>query len=245
MVLLYILKIVASFKICTSNEHHKKSFSLYYYDLARSLFVTLAFTGILSTGWFGIPLAPHYFTDIPIDNLDIVFTILSALGSIWGIMAYREFTRTRDNVLLARSLCKKIDPNIGDRYYSTFNRKTKKSERGYVPLGPTDFWDRQTVVPDWLDKGKYWHILLRLQIKDKEIINVSIDLSAIINFNPLSADKSRTVNEINAIIIAIRYGNFFVMDFIKIDASCAYLVGKVGESESKYFELASVFIILF
>jgi hypothetical protein len=168
MKLFYHFTIITPFH--NSSGNYKKSFSLYYYDLVRSLFVTLAFTGILSTGWFGIPLAPRYFTDTPIDNLDIIFTILSALGSIWGIMAYREFTRTRDNVLLARDLCKKIDPNIGDHNYSTFNHKTKKYEQGYVPLGPTDFWDRETIVPDWLDKGKYWHILLRLQIKDKEII---------------------------------------------------------------------------
>lgn len=166
----YLYKIITPFPTHNSSGNYKKSFSLYYYDLIRSLFVTLALTGILSTGWFGIPLAPRYFTDTPIDNLDIIFTILSALGSIWGVMAYREFTRTRDNVLLARDLCKKIDPNIGDHNYSTFNHKTKKYEQGYIPLGPTDFWDRETVVPDWLDKGKYWHILLRLKIKDKEIV---------------------------------------------------------------------------
>jgi hypothetical protein len=166
----YLFKIITPFLTHNSSGNYKKSFSLYYYDLIRSLFVTLALTGILSTGWFGIPLAPRYFTDTPIDNLDIIFTILSALGSIWGVMAYREFTRTRDNVLLARDLCKKIDPNIGDHNYSTFNHKTKKYEQGYIPLGPTDFWDRETVAPDWLDKGKYWHILLRLKIKDKEII---------------------------------------------------------------------------
>ena len=166
----YLFKIITPFLTHNSSGNYKKSFSLYYYDLIRSLFVTLALTGILSTGWFGIPLAPRYFTDTPIDNLDITFTILSALGSIWGVMAYREFTRTRDNVLLARDLCKKIDPNIGDHNYSTFNHKTKKYEQGYIPLGPTDFWDRETVAPDWLDKGKYWHILLRLKIKDKEII---------------------------------------------------------------------------
>jgi tRNA G46 methylase TrmB len=170
MKLFYFFKIITPFQTHNSSGNYKKSFSLYYYDLVRSLFVTLTLTGILSTGWFGIPLAPRYFTDTPIDNLDIIFTILSALGSIWGIMAYREFTRTRDNVLLARDLCKKIDPNIGDHNYSTFNHKTKKYEQGYVPLGPTDFWDRETIVPDWLDKGKYWHILLRLQIKEKEII---------------------------------------------------------------------------
>ncbi|HYZ96857.1 MAG TPA: HD domain-containing protein [Nitrososphaeraceae archaeon] len=166
----YLFKIITPFLTHNSSGNYKKSFSLYYYDLIRSLFVTLALTGILSTGWFGIPLAPRYFTDTPIDNLDIILAILSALGSIWGVMAYREFTRTRDNVLLARDLCKKIDPNIGDHNYSTFNHKTKKYEQGYIPLGPTDFWDRETVAPDWLDKGKYWHILLRLKIKDKEII---------------------------------------------------------------------------
>ena len=169
MKLLYF-KIITLFTISNQLGNYKKSFSLYYYDLVRTLFVTLAFTGILSTGWFGIPLAPRYFTDVPINNLDIIFAIFSSLGSIWGIMAYREFTKTRDNILLVRDLCKKIDPLIGDYEYSTFNPITKKNELGYFPIGPTDFWDRETVVPEWLDKGKYWHIMLRLQIKNKEIL---------------------------------------------------------------------------
>ncbi|MDW3605310.1 MAG: HD domain-containing protein, partial [Nitrososphaeraceae archaeon] len=169
MKLLYF-KIITLFTTSNQLGTYKKSFSLYYYDLVRTLFVTLAFTGILSTGWFGIPLAPRYFTDVPINNLDIIFAIFSSLGSIWGIMAYREFTKTRDNILLVRDLCKKIDPHIGDYEYSTFNPITKKNELGYFPIGPTDFWDRETVVPEWLDKGKYWHIMLRLQIKNKEIL---------------------------------------------------------------------------
>lgn len=169
MKLLYF-KIITLFTTSNQLGNYKKSFSLYYYDLVRTLFVTLAFTGILSTGWFGIPLAPRYFTDVPINNLDIIFAIFSSLGSIWGIMAYREFTKTRDNILLVRDLCKKIDPLIGDYDYSTFNPITKKNELGYFPVGPTDFWDRETVVPEWLDKGKYWHIMLRLQIKNKEIL---------------------------------------------------------------------------
>jgi hypothetical protein len=169
MKLLYF-KIITLFMPSNQLGNYKKSFSLYYYDLVRTLFVTLAFTGILSTGWFGIPLAPRYFTDVPINNLDILFAIFSFLGSIWGIMAYREFTKTRDNVLLVRDLCKKMDPLIGDYEYSTFNPITKKYESGYFPIGPTEFWDRETVVPEWLDKGKYWHIMLRLQIKNKEII---------------------------------------------------------------------------
>ena len=170
MRLFCLFKIITPFMTYNPVGNYKKSFSLYYYDLVRSLFVTLAFTGILSTGWFGIPLAPRYFTDTPINNLDVIFAIFSSLGSIWGLMAYREFTKTRDNVLLVRELCKKVDPLIGDYDYSTFNPTTKKYEPGYVPLGPTDFWDKETVVPEWLDKGKYWHIMLRLQIKNKDII---------------------------------------------------------------------------
>lgn len=170
MKLSYFFNIIPPFTTSNQIDVYKKSFSLYYYDLVRSLFITLAFTGILSTGWFGIPLAPHYFTDTPINNLDVFFVLFSSLGSIWGMMAYREFTKTRDNILLVRDLCKKLDPVIGEYDYSTFNPITKKYEQGFVPLGPTDFWDRETVVPDWLDKGKYWHIMLRLRIKDKDII---------------------------------------------------------------------------
>ncbi len=49
-------------------------------------------------------------------------------------------------------------------------RKPSSTETGYLPLGPIDFWDKETKAPSWLDKGKYWHILLGLQSKDREII---------------------------------------------------------------------------
>src|SRR5918911_2891517 len=75
-----------------------KSFSLFYNDLARWLFITMAFTGILSTGWFGIPLAPRYFLNGEIDLISGLFALLSALGTIWGIMAYVEFTRSANLV---------------------------------------------------------------------------------------------------------------------------------------------------
>ena len=71
-----------------------KSFSLYYNDLARWLFITLTFTGLLSTGWFGIPLAPRYFLYNEIDIVAGLFSLFSALGAIWGVMAYREFMAT-------------------------------------------------------------------------------------------------------------------------------------------------------
>ena len=132
---------------------HSKSFSLFYNDLARWLFITLAFTGILSTGWFGIPLVPSYFLRNEIDILSSIFTLFSALGTIWGVMAYREFTLSAKLINNARDLARKLDPMIGDYQYRSYNPETKDYEIGYVPMGPIDFWDRETQVPDWLDRG--------------------------------------------------------------------------------------------
>ena len=147
-----------------------KSFSLYYNDLARWLFITLTFTGILSTGWFGIPLAPRYFLYNEIDIIAGLFSLFSALGTIWGVMAYREFSRSADIIKATRELARKLDPMIGDYEYRSYNPETREYENGYVPLGPVDFWDKETQVPNWLDKGKYWNILLGLQTGNKEIM---------------------------------------------------------------------------
>jgi tRNA G46 methylase TrmB len=147
-----------------------KSFSLYYNDLARWLFIILTFTGLLSTGWFGIPLVPKYFLYNKIDIIAGLFTLFSALGTIWGVMAYREFSRAADIINSARDLARKLDPMICDYEYRSYNPETKEYENGYVPLGPIDFWDKETQVPNWLDKGKYWNILLGLQTGNKEIM---------------------------------------------------------------------------
>ena len=164
-------------ELCHCQDHvspkvlqHAKSFSLFYNDLARWLFITLAFTGILSTGWFGIPLVPSYFLHNEIDILSSLFTLFSALGTIWGVMAYREFTFSANLINDARDLARKLDPMIGEYQYRSYNPETKDYEKGYVPMGPIDFWDRETQVPDWLDKGKYWHILLGLQTSHREIV---------------------------------------------------------------------------
>jgi hypothetical protein len=149
---------------------NSKSFSLYYNDLARWLFIILTFTGLLSTGWFGIPLVPKYFLYNKIDIIAGLFTLFSALGTIWGVMAYREFSRAADVINSARDLARKLDPMIGDYEYRSYNPETKEYENGYVPLGPIDFWDKETQVPNWLDKGKYWNILLGLQTGNKEIM---------------------------------------------------------------------------
>ncbi|MGD1837313.1 MAG: hypothetical protein ACPKPY_04560 [Nitrososphaeraceae archaeon] len=139
-------------------------------DLSRWLFLTLAFVSILSTGWFGIPLAPHYFTDQDIDPISIIFVISSILGCIWGLMAYREFTKSKNYVTTAKLLCKKMDPLIGQYNYKSFNPTTKKYEKGFVPLSPVDFWDPETPSPKWLDKGKYWYVLLCLKYNNKNIL---------------------------------------------------------------------------
>jgi len=147
-----------------------RSFSLLYNDLARWLFITLAFTGILATGWFGIPLVPLYFLHNEIDPVFALVTSISALGTVWGAMAYREFTISATLIIDTRNLARKLNPMIGDYQYLSYNPETRDYEKGYVPIGPIDFWDRETQVPDWLDKGKYWNILLGLQVPNKEII---------------------------------------------------------------------------
>ncbi len=58
--------------------------SMQYHNLARYLFITLAFAGLLSTGWFGIPLIPQYLIYYEVDILAGIFTLFSFLGTIWA-----------------------------------------------------------------------------------------------------------------------------------------------------------------
>jgi hypothetical protein len=58
---------------------------------------------------------------------------------------------------------------MGEYEYKSYNPVTKEYENGFVPAGPVDFWDKETTVPPWMDKGKYWHILLSLQSPGREI----------------------------------------------------------------------------
>jgi hypothetical protein len=133
------------------------------------LFITLAFAGLLSTGWFGIPLIPHYLIGNQLNILAGIFTLFSALGTIWGVMAYREFTKSIQVVMDARDAARRLDPMIGEYEYRSYNPVTKDYEWGFVPAGPIDFWDKEMQVPAWMDKGKYWHILLSLQAGSREV----------------------------------------------------------------------------
>ena len=144
-------------------------FSLHYHDIARWLFIVLLFSGLLSTGWFGIPLLPRYFVGAQVDIVGGLFALFSGLGTIWGVMAYREFTMSSATVVEARLAARRLDPMAGDYEYKSYNPITKEYENGFVPSGPVDFWDKETTVPPWMDKGKYWHILLSLQNPSREI----------------------------------------------------------------------------
>jgi hypothetical protein len=131
--------------------------------------VTLAFAGLLSTGWFGIPLIPQYLLHNEVNIMAGIFTLFSSLGTIWGVMAYQEFTKSVDAVMEARMAARKLDPMIGEYEYRSYNPVTKDYDSGFVPSGPIDFWDKETKVPAWMDKGKYWHILLSLKAGNREI----------------------------------------------------------------------------
>jgi hypothetical protein len=154
---------------CMHSSDDCLSFSIHYHNLARYLFITLAFTGLLSTGWFGIPLIPQYLIYNEVNMLAGIFTLLSFLGTIWGVMAYREFTNSIETVIEARLAARKLDPMVGEYEYKSYNPVTKDYEPGFFPSGPVDFWDKETQVPSWMDKGKYWHILLSLKGGSREI----------------------------------------------------------------------------
>lgn len=124
----------------------------------------------MSTGWFGIPLLPKYFVEPDTDIVAGLFTLFSALGTIWGVMAYREFTRSASFIVEARLAARRLDPMAGEYEYKSYNPVTKEYDEGFVPSGPVDFWDKETHVPPWMDKGKYWHILLSLQHPGREIL---------------------------------------------------------------------------
>lgn len=128
---------------------------------------------MISTGIFAIPLVSDFFSDKEFDwNRDwtnVLFTITSALGCIWGLMAHSQFDITIKLIRNTGHLCRKLDPFIGEYDYKTFNPETNQLEDGYAYHSFVDFWDRENDVPHWLDKGKYWKILLELRKINKNV----------------------------------------------------------------------------
>jgi tRNA G46 methylase TrmB len=148
----------------------QKSFSLFYNDIARWFFLFLFFAGVFSSFVFGVEFALNYAIHEKFDLFYFVFTILASLGTIWGVMAHREFTRSSERVNDTRILARQINPRIGKYEYKSYNPETHEFEDGYVPFGPIDFWDPATYAPEWVDKGKYWHVLLGLQVHNKDLV---------------------------------------------------------------------------
>lgn len=148
----------------------EKSFSLFYNDVARWFFLFLFFAGIFSCYVFGIQLFLNYIIHNKFDLIYFSFTILSGLGTIWGLMAHREFTKSLYRVIDTRIIAFRINPRIGKYEYKSYNPDMHEFEDGYVPFGPIDFWDPATYAPEWMDKGKYWHVFLGLQVPNKELI---------------------------------------------------------------------------
>ena len=152
------------------NYSERKSFSLFYNDVARWFFLFLFFGAMFSSYLFGIQLALNYAIHDKFDFVYFLLTLFSGLGTVWGIMAHREFTKSSDKVKNTQTLAYRINHHIGKYEYKSYNPETHEFEDGYIPFGPIDFWDPATYAPDWVDKGKYWHVLLGLQVPNKELI---------------------------------------------------------------------------
>ncbi len=150
-------------------------YSIYYNDLLRKFFFLLIFVGMLLVGIIGIPMLPQFFISEKVDYLSLILTLYFSLVCIWALMAYREFTRSNEKIFAAHNIAKKLHPLIGDYSYQSYNPDTRKFESGFIPLGPLDFWDTENIVPSWLDKGKYWHVLLGFQDLDKDIVLQILD----------------------------------------------------------------------
>lgn len=128
---------------------------------------------MITTGIFAIPLVSDFILDKEFDWnrnwTNVLFTITSALGCIWGLMAHSQFDITTKLIRNTWHLCRKLDPFIGEYDYATLNPETNQLEDVYAYHSLVDFWDRENEVPHWLDKGKYWKILLELRKINKNV----------------------------------------------------------------------------
>jgi len=104
------------------NYSDRKSFSLFYNDIARWFFLFLFFGAMFSSYLFGIQLALNYAIHDKFDFVYFLLTLFSGLGTVWGIMAHREFTKSSDNVNNTRTLAYQINSQIGKYEYKSYNR---------------------------------------------------------------------------------------------------------------------------
>jgi len=188
----------------------QKSFSLFYNDIARWFFLFLFIAGMFSCYVFGVQLSLNYAIHNKFDLFYFSFTILSGLGTIWGLMAHREFSKSSYRVNNTRILACQVNPRIGKYEYKSYNPETHEFEEGYIPFGPIDFWDPATYAPEWIDKGKYWHVLLGLQVPNRELILQVVKDSDLLNTrnqNVATTEKEtlRLPGSTNGSIKRVRY----------------------------------------
>lgn len=154
-------------------KYKKRTFNLSHYDYAGYFFLALSFTSMISTGIFAIPLFLDLFLNEKVDWTkdwtNLLFSITSALGCIWGLMAHTQFDFSTKLIRNTWHTCRRLDPLIGEYDYKTLNPETNQLEEGYAYNHLVDFWDRENEVPYWLDKGKYWKMLLELQKINRNI----------------------------------------------------------------------------
>jgi tRNA G46 methylase TrmB len=158
------------------------TFSLLYYNYARVFFITLSFVSMLAAGFFGIPMAEDFFSKKEVEMAHLFYSIFSFLGCIWGLMAFNQFDKSIKLIRLTWSYCRKLDPMIGEYDWKTFNPETKQWEDGYTHYDIVDFWDSENEVPHWLDKGKYWKILIEMQKISKNVV-IQVTKDANLPFN--------------------------------------------------------------
>jgi hypothetical protein len=174
----------------------KWTISLLHYVYAKGFFIALSFISMITTGFFGIPLISNFFLNKDIDLTQLISTIFSLLGWIWGFMAYNQFDKFTKLVKDTWSSSHKLDPMIGEYDYKTFNPETKHWEEGYIHYGIVDFWDSENEVPLWIDKAKYWRIFIELQrINKNTILQITKDKN--LPFNEGKNNLAVTVKENN------------------------------------------------
>lgn len=185
-----------------------RSFSLKYNKIAKLIFFVLFVSGLLSSIFYSVDIVFRVLQGYEPNLYSDLFVTLSALGTVWGLMAYYEFSNSSKRVLESCNLARQLDPLIGKYQYKTYNPELRDFEDGYAPLGPIDFWDKETYAPTWLDKAKYWHILLGLQAADKEVVlQVVSDKELSLNGaqNIATTQREKVVNEHSSKFRRYRY----------------------------------------
>ncbi|WP_148685183.1 HD domain-containing protein [Candidatus Nitrosocosmicus hydrocola] len=184
----------------TIKSKKKWTFNLSHYDYAAYFFIALSFASMISTGIFAIPLLSDLFLNDKFDwNKDwtnLLFSITSALGCIWGLMAHTQFEMGTKLIRDTWYASRKLDPLIGEYDCETLNPETNQSEEGYAYHRLVDFWDRENEVPHWLDKGKYWKLFLELQKINKNV-KLLVVKDASLSFNKGKGNVTVIIRYIN------------------------------------------------